>query len=415
MSKSIAEFNKLTQIAYDKIQEANKKLQEANEKLIELNRMKTDFIAVSSHELRTPLVMVKGYNEMMLKGMMGTLTEKQTRGLEVTTRNIKKLSNIIDELIYIAEIDADKLYLHNSDFQLCNVINEICEEVKPYVIERNLQLTFECSINLRLYADENRINQALFNLIQNAIKFTPDGGSIHILAKYQSDNSVLIEIKDTGIGIEKTEFEHIFESFYEVGSHLHHKSGEFNYLAGGSALGLSICKGIVEKHKGKIWVESGGLAKGSTFFVELPNASIITIEPTIEIIAEMPTKTDNPPKGRILIVDDEPVIVDLLVSHLVDKNYICFKAYNGIEALKIVYKKQIDLILLDLMMPNKDGLSVLEELKNDKTTAHIPILILSAKRDTKDKARSLHLGAAKYFTKPLEIKLIMDEINKLIK
>lgn len=270
-------------------------LEKANKELQELDRMKSEFIAITSHELRTPLVSIKGYNELMLSGKFGPLTPKQKAGLEVSKRSIERLTNTVNDVLNIAQIDANKR-LRIEPVSIKDFVNEVVDELILGVEQRHQTLLLNIPDNLPVINfDREKMIQVLRNLVLNSIRFTPDGGEITISVEFANLNAgeefvkdqppsppgfkpqiiptdnrcIMFSVKDTGIGIPKDELGRIFQRFYEVQSYKHHKSGTFEFKSGGSGLGLSIAKGIVEQHGGRIWVESV-LDKGSTFYFTIP-------------------------------------------------------------------------------------------------------------------------------------------------
>lgn len=243
------------------------RLSEAHSKLKELDDMKTSFIAVAGHELRTPLVSLKGYTDLIV---MQTTDEEQLSFLAHMNKQIDRLTQLSIDLVNLSNIDEKRLALRSQTFELKELIDEICRESEAYLRLRNQVMSSRVSEETgEILADRNRIHTVITNLVLNAIRFTPDGGTIMIDAQRASADHVTVSITDTGIGIPESELEKIFDKCYEVGDHRHHSSGTVEFQSGGLGLGLPIARGLVEAHGGSLWVESR-VGKGSNFSFTLP-------------------------------------------------------------------------------------------------------------------------------------------------
>ncbi|MBX7221997.1 MAG: HAMP domain-containing histidine kinase [Blastocatellia bacterium] len=237
--------------------------------LKELNDMKTNFMIVTSHEMRTPLTIIKGYNEALLNQLFGSLTNTQKKSLEACQHAVNRLTLTLDDILEMMKIHAGQLSLKPREFDLQRMLEQIVTELTPFTEKRHQRITLEAETPLLLVADYAKIYLIFLNLAQNAVKFTYDEGSIGIHAQLKNG---LIEVcvKDSGIGIDATEQEKIFEKFYTNSDPNYHTSGRFEFSARGTGLGLSIAKTYTEAHGGRIWVESAGRGQGSRFFVQLP-------------------------------------------------------------------------------------------------------------------------------------------------
>ena len=249
----------------DDLKNSYERLQVAYEDLKEVDRMKTDFVSVITHELRTPLAVMGNNFEMLLDETFGELNEIQRESIGRSYKNNERLIKLIQDSIEMLNIYGDLLKLELNQISLEEVFKNVVSEMKELAREKEHEISFEVPTEIPvLECDEERISQVLTNLLQNAIKFTPDGGEIGVTLKNESTNEgqvIIAMVSDNGIGIPKEEYVNIFKQFYEVGSYLHHGTG--------SGLGLSIAKGIVEAHGGKICVESR-LGEGSKFTFTIP-------------------------------------------------------------------------------------------------------------------------------------------------
>jgi PAS domain S-box-containing protein len=240
---------------------AQQALAEQNERLRELDRLKDEFISLVSHELRTPLTSIRGYLELLLDGGAGELTADQRRLLAVVDRNSKRLMHLVGDLLFLAQVEAGKLALELSEIALNEVVAESVEAAKPIADEKGIELRVSLDHAPRMMGDRSRLAQVLDNLVSNALKFTPEGGSVDVRMSVEGDN-VVIEVADTGMGIAAAEQEHLFDRFF--------RSTEASEQAiPGTGLGLTIVKAIVERHDGNIDVESAE-GEGTTMRVRLP-------------------------------------------------------------------------------------------------------------------------------------------------
>lgn len=261
--ESLKEIEKL----YSNEQEVTRRLQELNYKLKEVNELKTNFMIVTSHEMRTPLTVLKGYHEVLLDLQPENLSASQKRALQTCQRTIERLINIVNDILEMLRIEEKRISLKLTSFNLSDLILDIVNEVTPFIEKRSLKISIKVPESaLMLEADLEKIRLVLLNLIQNAIKFTYDGGLIEITAN-EEDNQIHLIIKDSGIGIVASEIDHIFDKFYTGQDTIHHKSGKYEFGARGAGLGLAIAKSYLEAHSGKIWVVSEGKGTGSTFHI----------------------------------------------------------------------------------------------------------------------------------------------------
>ncbi len=266
----------------EEIKRLNEELARANQELTRMGRAKSDFIDIASHELRTPLTQVKGYTgiikEMVETNSLDPLAaENMVRGLNIASR---RLEEIVDMMFDVAQIDTETLSLNLSPKPIQPIVEAAAEQWRSALEERDLALTIAGLDHLPpIPSDGKRLEQAFSQLIQNAIKFTPNGGHIRITGRLQEwtlprDQRVEIVVADTGIGIDPEDLENIFEKFYRPGDVLLHSTGKTKFKGAGPGLGLTIVRGIVEAHGGRIWAESPGCDEekcpGGEFHVILP-------------------------------------------------------------------------------------------------------------------------------------------------
>lgn len=264
------EFNKMTEnlrAAYEglerKVAERTLELAVANERLKALDRLKSDFVSNVSHELRTPLTAIEGAVDVVLREVAGPLTEKQLHYLIRVRSNTQHLAGLIKDLLDLSRIESGKVEAKSSRVSLGGLVHEVVETLRPVAAEKVIVL--EAAIpepSILIWADRDKINQVLTNLIGNAIKFTPAEGRIMVTASRNGNGSVQVSVSDTGPGVRPDETEKIFDKFYQIA-----EAGEGKPK--GTGLGLAIRKALVELHGGRIWVESE-MNLGSTFHFTLP-------------------------------------------------------------------------------------------------------------------------------------------------
>ncbi len=248
-------------------------LEKAYEELKSLDRMKGDFISLASHELRTPLVLIKGYSEILLRKRYGDIPHQVESALKIQNDNIEKLSEIINEILMINNLEVLENIYKEENLDINPVLVEAYESLKEFINLRNQVFKSDLYEKPLLVKGNNKLLfYAVHNLIINAIKFTPDGGVITLRSALKNSENrpmAIISVSDTGIGIPEDALEKIFTPFYEVKDIKYHSSGKFQFLSGGLGVGLSISKSIISQHSGQIAVESS-LGKGSTFYISLP-------------------------------------------------------------------------------------------------------------------------------------------------
>lgn len=420
--------NKLLEYS-EELKQRLEELEAAYEKLKELDKMKDNFLSTVSHELRTPLTSIKSFAEILLNYENDRETEKEFLG--IINEEADRLTRLINDVLDISKIEAGRVQWRPEDLRIPEVIESAVNATRALIEKANLTLNMNQEPELPIvHADRDRIIQVITNLISNAVKFTPAGGCIGIRAQgLKSETTeglemVKVSVSDTGIGIPPEEHERIFEKFHQIGDTLKDKPK-------GTGLGLTICKDIVEHFGGRIWVESEP-GEGSTFSFTLPAKNVLKPpEPqTTEKRAapgggggdgrgESPGTANRPPAPppeerpyTILVVDDEPNIRRFLKHELTQRGYRVLEAANGNEAIQMAREFTPDLIALDILMPDLNGLDVTAVLRDAPATRDIPILIISAV-DKQDQA--FKLGANDYVTKPCDIEEMVRKAAQLIR
>jgi signal transduction histidine kinase len=259
LEANIAELNRArtsTLKMLEELQTAKRELEMVNRELKEMDETRTKFLGIASHELKTPLTAIKANIDFILSEKEGKIPEHLKSYLLTIQRNTNRIQMRMDQMLDLSRIKSDRLLFNRELILLSEMIGGYINEVTP--VEKNLSIQVNIPQGLHLYADRNALHDIFINLLSNAFKFTDDGGQVLIIAT-QKDQSILLEIRDTGIGIPEDKLQMIFDEFSQV------EGGKY----GGTGLGLAITKRLVEEHEGNIWVESQ-LGKGSTFYFTLP-------------------------------------------------------------------------------------------------------------------------------------------------
>jgi signal transduction histidine kinase len=255
-------------ISYNDITEMKKQ----NKKLKKLDELKSNFLNVTSHELRTPMSSIKGYVQMMLKNMLGTINDEQSKALNVILRNTNRLDNLIQDILDISRLESGSMKFIAEKTNIKEMLTEIGETMSLAASEKNISLQINASDDLPIILiDQYRIKQVIMNLINNSIKFSAENTTITVKG-FVEDDKTIIQVIDQGRGIPKEKQENVFDTFYQV-------DGGMDRKFGGAGLGLAISRGIILTHGGNIWVESSGIpGDGTTFSFSIPNKSVKNLE-----------------------------------------------------------------------------------------------------------------------------------------
>jgi signal transduction histidine kinase/CheY-like chemotaxis protein len=379
----------------------------------EVDRMKTEFVSLVSHELRTPLTSIKGYVDLLLDGDAGDVTADQRDFLGVVKSNADRLMALINDLLDISRIESGKVELRRAALDVGGLIAGAVGSLRPQIEAKGQRLHLDLPAALpAAWADADRVTQILINLLSNAHKYTPAGGEIAVTAAPAGD-TIRVAVRDTGIGLTAAEQAQLFTKFFRARNRTTEE-------VGGTGLGLAITRSLVEMHGGQMDVESAP-GQGSTFSFTLPPAQatpdaldagwVGTAAPAAHG-DEGITGTVSPAEtGCVLVVDDEPDIAALVRRYLERGGYRTLGAAGGEEALRLARAEQPDLITLDILMPETNGLTVLEWLKSDSATADIPVVLLSI---LPDDGAGRRLGAADYVAKPVEEAALLERIGRVL-
>ena len=389
--------------------------------LKEWDEAKTKFYTNITHEFRTPLTVIRG--------IAGLIRDQPAEWMHKGTRKIEDNSDmllyLVNQMLNLSKLEAGAMPVYMIQGDIVLYIKYLIEALHSVAEAKNITLRYRhFDDSVIMDYDAEKLMQIIMNLVSNALKYTPPGGTVEITSKIISEGQKMFElrVKDTGIGIKKDNLPHIFDRFYRV------ESGEKPYPgAAGTGLGLAFTKELTKLLHATITVESTW-DKGTEFIVTFPatnNASMVVGENMPEITCEIPSfknirKEKRPViagkdniKPSLLIVEDSNDVIDYLLA-LLAKDYNIILASNGKEGWEKASHTIPDIILSDIMMPEMDGIELLDKLKNDIRTSHIPVVILTAKADVASRLAGLDRGADAYIAKPFNKEELQIQLQKLI-
>ena len=380
--------------------ESNAKLLKQSADLRKALSIKTEFLNNISHEVRTPINGVVNMSELLVDHWHEYSDTERYQNTKVIAQSGNRLLMLMNNILDLSKFESGKMSVNITSGDLAKLVKDMVTECNLLYLYNNKNITIETHIEENLDStvdmDYEKITQVLRNLMGNAIKFTPSG-KIEVFLQKQN-NYLEVIVKDEGVGVPENELEDIFSSFMQ--------SSRTKNKAGGTGLGLAICKETILAHKGKIWAENNK-DKGAAFYFLLPQSNN-TVSASEKVVD---SKLNN---GKVLVIDDEQTCHSILSLILRAEGYQMVSAYGGGEGLaylRTANKSDINIVFLDLMMPDMYGISVLKEIKADRSLADLPVIVQSANYDINERTKALELGAANFLKKPYDRK----EINEILK
>jgi PAS domain S-box-containing protein len=380
-----------------RVDERTAELSAANAKLSRAARLKDEFLASMSHELRTPLNAVLSMSEALQEEVYGPLNEKQTKTLKNIGESGRHLLSLINDILDLSKIEAGKLDLQVDVVSVEQVGRASLLFVKQLAHKKQIrvQANFDNQVST-IKADERRLKQVLVNLLSNAVKFTPEGGQIGLdVTADPEQQAVHFVVSDTGIGIPRDQIERLFQPFVQLDSKLSRRYA-------GTGLGLALVRRMAEMHGGSISVESEE-GRGSQFTVSLPWQRNFQAQPS----AQPETKTSV---RRALIIEDSVVVTEQYQRYLEQAGMTVTIRHEGVGAVETVINTKPDVILLDLMLPDRSGWDILTDLKANPQTGHIPVVVASV---MDEKAQAQALGADDYLVKPISRRQLAETLKQV--
>jgi signal transduction histidine kinase/ActR/RegA family two-component response regulator len=373
--------------AYEQIEALNvgleAKVRERTAELEQADRVRSQFLSHVSHELKTPLTSIKGYLQNLLDGLTGPLNEKQQRYLSRMLDNSNRLIRMIEDLLDRTRIHSGRLDLVPGEIELGHCVTDAVEQLRLLAqAKRQVLEVVIPSMPLGVWADRDRLIQIVMNLVQNAVKFTPEGGTILVTVRQENQSLAGVSVRDTGPGIPPEFLDHIFDPFFQVKQV---RSG-----IKGLGLGLSIVKTLVELQGGTIAAKSEA-GQGAELYFTIPLLPAIA----------MPYGPASPDAPRILVAEDDPDIRQLLQDRLGGMGYRVQSAIDGVRALEAVRAETFQGMILDMNISSMDGLDVLREIR--KLDQQLPIVMVTASGAKESAVRAIGLGAQAYMLKPFDV------------
>ncbi|MBD2426800.1 PAS domain S-box protein [Phormidium sp. FACHB-1136] len=402
---------------------ADIKQQQLTEELIKASRLKDEFMAMMSHELRTPLNAILGMTEILQEGIYGEMNLQQGDALNTIENSGQHLLNIINDILDVAKIESEKLELNLQNVAVAPLCESSLALVEAQALKKSIQLRMSLPFQIpRIHVDEGRIRQVLLNLLNNAVKFTPDHGQVTLEVIYppvsanQAPNHLRLAVKDTGIGIAPENVDRLFQPFVQIDSAL-------NRQHEGTGLGLTLVKKIVDLHGGKVAVTSE-VGVGSCFTVDVPIVSESALHTALTTLSS--SSTNQPQQraieGRIEHLPSPLILLaeDNLANGLMVKNYLEIRgcqlviAHDGEQAVALAMAECPDLMIMDIQMPKLNGIEAIKAIRSHPPLQHTPIIALTALVMEGDREKCLYVGANEYLSKPVRLKQLWMVIEHLL-
>jgi len=374
------------------------------------NRMKDEFLMTLSHELRTPLNVIVGYSDLLVDGDLDRESLKEA--LDAINRNAHALSRIIGDILDVSRIITGKMRLEVEDVDLKELVASVIESMRLSAEAKNLRVQAELKAGVLIQADSTRLRQVVWNLLANAIKFTPKGGLI-VVRLGQSESQVELSVTDSGKGIEAEHLRQVFDRFRQEDSSTTRRFG-------GLGLGLAIVRHLVELHGGTVAAASPGVGRGATFTVRLP----IKTQPTHSALLDQQLEAEGAATAadvslagyRILVVDDDCDALSLIQTVLARAGAAVRTAQSADEGLQRAKEQPIDVLLADIGMPDKDGYALIQELRRWEK-AHgrspVPAIALTAYAADSDRKKAITAGYQQHLAKPVPPPRLLAAIREI--
>ncbi len=375
------------------------------------SRLKDEFLATVSHELRTPLHAISGWAHVLARAELSRAD--QVRAVEAILRNAKAQNRIIEDILDVSRIITGKLKLDLQPLDLVSVVESALDTVKPTAAAKSIRV--ETAIErarLTVLGDAARLQQVAWNVLSNALKFTPAGGAVTIGLREAGGNAQLT-VTDTGIGIAPEFLPHVFERFRQA-------DGSITRRHGGLGLGLALVRHIVEMHGGTVHADSAGIDRGASFVLTIPAHSAAALAPAATPAREAREPAEPPAVARldgrrVLVVDDEPDVLELAAKILTDAGAQVSTSGSARGALELVNQRAFDLLILDIAMPDTDGYALLCDIRA-RDAAHggrVCAVALTACAHTEERARALAAGFECHLAKPIEPPALVSAVALL--
>jgi signal transduction histidine kinase/ligand-binding sensor domain-containing protein/CheY-like chemotaxis protein/AraC-like DNA-binding protein len=391
-----------------------------------VNEIKLQFFTNVSHEIRTPLTLILGPLEDIISH--SKLPDRLKRSIEIMDRNGKRMLRLVNQLLDFRKIQKNKMKLKITKIEVVEFIKEICENFDHIARQKNIRFYFNSNIEEQwVWVDQEKFDSVLFNILSNAFKFTKRNKEIFVNIVKDSEDHIKINFEDQGPGISKDKLPELFQRFTPL------SGSDVNYS--GTGIGLALAYEIIKLHKGEIKVKSE-LNKGSCFtiFLRLGNShfsseELVTEQDIPKTLTHQVMETENEElynpdqavannqaktQNTVLVVEDNDEITNY-IQHILEDKYKVITASNGVEGINMVEKHHPDLVVVDIMMPEMDGIQMTKTIKDNIETSHIPVIMLTAKSNIEDQIQGIESGAEAYILKPFNANYLITVIYNLLK
>jgi signal transduction histidine kinase/AmiR/NasT family two-component response regulator len=393
-------------------------LRHHNKLLIQQAKAKDEFMAAMSHELRTPLNTVLGMSEALIDGLFGPLNQSQVNSLQQIVDSGRHLLELVNDILDLAKVEAGEMKLKVEILALEQICESSLRFVRTAALQKRLKLDLEIDPKLsQIQADGLRLRQILVNLLSNAVKFTEKGSITLRVHPAPQEDEVIFSVIDTGVGIPAEYQDRLFQPFMQIENRLDSQHP-------GTGLGLSLVKRLAELHGGRVTMQSEA-GQGSTFSLHLPRTNAHGNSANLPLLphqqhkpSQEPVQARQPssdqPAPLILLAEDNQANIDTFHAYLESKGYRILLARNGHEAIKQTLSAKPDLVLMDIQMPEMDGLEAIRQLRGQPDSAHLPILALTSLAMSGDRERCMAAGASDYISKPVSLRQLVERIDILL-
>lgn len=405
----------------------NAELVRTNAQLRRISELKSNFLSLASHELKTPLTSIKGYSDIIIDTMKSKLEPGIYSMVSSINRASDRLHRVVNNILDATRMEKRKLRLSPEETDLAVVVREALDELQQFASQRHIVFELDCQEGLPgFYGDRMRMQQVCVNLFSNALKYSPDNSAVQVRLALEDGDTFHLSVRDSGIGIPLDEQSRVFMPFYELGSVTKHFTDSAKFMGGGAGLGLSIVKGVVERHGGRVWVESEGNRSddypGCTFHVVVP------VRPTIrwddDATLESAGHADDDggeegggeaPRKSVAVVIDPDEEAGEVTRMALESEFTVHVARDGGQGLSLAYQHRPDVVVVERGIPVVDGCRLCRLLRSQDETAEAAIAFFSESPSDDELRECFASGADDYVVKPIGTAELRERIKEVLR